>query len=188
MTESLESSEPQGLSRRQALRRVAIAGGTVAWATPIMQTIGMNKAFAQTTPSTCRMTGGGFVDSDAYGRVSHGFELHCDLSSPNNLEVNWGKRPEHNFHLQLLTSANCTDDPSIIPDPPKDTGLDTFTGSGSGDLDGNAGATAMWIFTDAGEPGKNDRMKITILDASSNVVLNVDDTLKGGTHQMHCKD
>jgi hypothetical protein len=193
MTESLESSEPQGLSRRQALRRVAIAGGTVAWATPIMQTIGMNKAFAQTTPSSCRMTGGGHLDDATYGRVSHGFELHCDLSLPNNLEVNWGegnspnKKESHKFKLDVLTSAACTDDPAIDPDPPRDTGLDTFTGSGTGEYDHVPGAVATWTFTDAGEPGRNDRMKITVLNANAQVVLNVNGTLGGGNHQMHCK-
>jgi hypothetical protein len=191
MTEPREQGEHQGISRRRMLRRAAIAGGTVAWAAPVMQSINMRHAFAQGSPPpvACRMTGGGFVDDPVFGRVRHGFELHCDMSTPNNLEVNWGRgRDSHRFHLGVLTSASCIDDPAIEPDPPRDTGLDTFNGSGSGDFDGDPGATAQWTFTDAGEPGKNDRMRITILDPDGDVVLNVDATLGGGTHQMHCKD
>jgi hypothetical protein len=188
MTEFLDLNEPHGVSRRVMLRRAVIAGGTVAWATPVMQSINMQRAFARASgpPSQCRMTGGGHIDDATYGRVSHGFELHCDLSLPNNLEVNWGHKPSHQFHLDVLTSASCTDDPNLDPDPPPGTGLDTFTGSGSGEYDHVAGATATWIFTDAGEPGGNDRMKLTILDAGANVVLDIDTTLRGGTQQMHC--
>jgi hypothetical protein len=188
MTEPLEVNPGQAISRRQALRRALVAGGTVAWATPVIQSTNMRNAFAQASPPSlpaCRMNGGGWVNASIYGKVTHGFELHCDLSPPNNLEVNWGRRPSHRFHLAVLTSAFCTDDPSIDPDPPPGTGLDTFAGSGTGDYDGQPNATAHWIFTDAGEPGFNDRMKITILDAGGNVVLNVDGTLQGN-QQMLC--
>jgi hypothetical protein len=191
MIEPKGQGEHESITRRSMLRKAAIAGGTVAWAAPVMQSINMRHAFAQGSPPlvACRMTGGGFVDDAVYGRIRHGFELHCDLSEPNNLEVNWGRgRDSHQFHLAVLTSAACTDDPGIDPDPPPGTGLDTFNGSGSGRLDGDPGATAQWTFTDAGEPGHNDRMRIMILDADGDVVLNVDTTLGGGDHQMHCKD
>jgi hypothetical protein len=36
-----------GLSRREALKRVAVLGGTLAWATPVVQTISAGPAFAQ---------------------------------------------------------------------------------------------------------------------------------------------
>ena len=36
-----------GITRRQALRKGAILGGALAWATPIVQVIGMKPAFAQ---------------------------------------------------------------------------------------------------------------------------------------------
>jgi hypothetical protein len=42
MTESGET-----LSRREALKRVAVVGGTLAWATPVVQTISAGPAFAQ---------------------------------------------------------------------------------------------------------------------------------------------
>jgi hypothetical protein len=38
-----------GITRRQALKRGAIFGGALAWATPVVQIIGMKPAFAQVT-------------------------------------------------------------------------------------------------------------------------------------------
>src|SRR5438477_4732233 len=52
------------------------------------------------------MTGGGVIRAvnEADGRqvqVTHGFELHCDLSNvPNDLEVNWNGG--QSFHLERL--------------------------------------------------------------------------------------
>ncbi|PYQ67730.1 MAG: hypothetical protein DMF54_03455, partial [Acidobacteria bacterium] len=88
----------------------------------------------QTHISNCglpgRMTGGGSVFTKANGRVTHGFELHCDPEvGPNNLEINWG--PGNHFHLEDLTSAVCTDDPNIAPPPPP-AGFDTYNGTGTG--------------------------------------------------------
>ena len=53
------------------------------------------------------MTGGGSVFTTDGERVTHGFEIHCDLREPNNIEVNWA--PKNNFHLTELTGALCTD-------------------------------------------------------------------------------
>lgn len=129
-----------------------------------------------------RMTGGGSVFTAGGVRVTHGFELHCDASKlPNNLEVNWGK---NKFHLEKLTSAVCSDDPSITPNPPV-AGFDTYKGKGTGRYNGVAGATAEWTFTDAGEPGKNDTATLTIKDVSSVVVLTVSGNLKVGNQQAH---
>jgi hypothetical protein len=38
----------QGLTRRDLLRRGAVLGGAVIWTTPVVQTLGMGRAFAQT--------------------------------------------------------------------------------------------------------------------------------------------
>lgn len=38
---------PDGLTRREALKRVAAVGGTLAWAAPVVQTIRVSPAFAQ---------------------------------------------------------------------------------------------------------------------------------------------
>ena len=130
-----------------------------------------------------RMTGGGSVFTRAGMRVTHGFELHCTPSDgSNSLQVNWGKG--NHFHLTSLTSASCTDDPAISPEPPI-AGFDTYTGTGTGTYNGEAGATAEWTFTDAGEPGTNDTVTLTIKDASSAVVLTVTGAVEGGNNQAH---
>jgi len=73
--------------------------------------------------------------------------------TPNNLEVNWGKG--NKFKLDTLKTAICYDDSAIAPNPPK-AGFETYVGSGVGSYNGVAGATIRFVFTDAGEPGKND--------------------------------
>jgi hypothetical protein len=129
------------------------------------------------------MTGGGSVFTETGVRVTHGFELYCQPSDqPNHLQVNWGKG--NKFHLTSLTSGVCTDDPAISPNPPTAT-FDTYTGSGTGTYNGQAGATADWTFTDAGEPGTSDTARLTITDANNVVVLSVGGTLDHGNHQAH---
>jgi hypothetical protein len=116
-------------------------------------------------------------------RMTHGFELHCNIQQgPNNLEVNWGKG--NKFHLETLTSAACMDDPNIVESPPV-AGFDTYIGSGTGRYNGAPGATATWTFTDAGEPGKNDTVRLTIKDSLGNTVLTVSGKLSSGNHQAH---
>ena len=128
------------------------------------------------------ITGGGSVFTGSGVRVTHGFELYCiPDEGPNNLQVNWGK---NKFHLTSLTSAACTDDPAIAPDPPTPT-FDTYTGTGTGTYNGQAGATASWTFTDAGEPGTNDTATLTIKNAANAVVLSVSGKLNNGNHQAH---
>lgn len=142
-------------------------------------------------PKPGRMTGGGSVFNDdniANPRVTHGFELRCDASQPNNLQVNWdGNR----FHLETLTSALCTDDGSLTPRPPVPH-FDTYNGTGTGRYNGESGYLVSWIFTDDGEPGKGDAPTgdgdsayINITDSYGNVVLLVDGHLNSGNHQAH---
>lgn len=131
-----------------------------------------------------RMTGGGSIQDQMsmYGRVTHGFQLKCTaMSSPNNLEVNWGGG--NRFHLTTLTTALCTDDPTIDEGMPR-AGFDTYEGTGTGTYNGTPGATATWKFTDAGEPGKNDFAHITITFGMT-VVLEAQGKLQYGNHQAH---
>lgn len=44
----MAENESQGITRRDLLRRGAVLGGAVVWATPVVQTLGMGRAFAQT--------------------------------------------------------------------------------------------------------------------------------------------
>ena len=141
-----------------------------------------------------RMTGGGGCTTTDLNtgkeiQVSHGFELHCISSDePNNLEVNWsveGETGSHRFHLDTLETAICTDEPGYDEGQPE-AGFDTYQGSGTGSYDGVSGATASWTFTDKGEPGKDDTLRITI-SAGGQPVLSVSCPLgaRGGNHQAH---
>jgi uncharacterized repeat protein (TIGR01451 family) len=154
-----------------------------------------------------RMTGGGTFGSP---RVSHGFTLRCDLQGrPQKLEVNWrkdkspgngkdkgygdngkdkedddeGEGGSEKFHLEQLTSVTCLDDPKIGPRRPS-AGFDTYRGEGTGRYNG-ARATAVWTFTDAGEPGRNDTASIVIKDAAGRVVLSASGPVSNGNHQAH---
>ena len=133
-----------------------------------------------------RMTGGGSVFTAANVRVTHGFTLQCDASAgPNNLQVNWGQgRDGNRFHLEELTAAVCTDDSAIDPAPPE-AGFDTYLGIGTGRWNNQSGATIVWTFTDAGQPGVNDTATIRIWDADGTLVLEVSGTLDKGNHQAH---
>ncbi len=46
-------AESARINRRELLKRGAVAGGTVLWATPVVQTIGMGTAHAATPSPTC---------------------------------------------------------------------------------------------------------------------------------------
>ncbi len=98
------------------------------------------------------------------------------------MEVNWGKG--NKFHLDNLTTASCSDNPAIEPNPPN-ASFDTYSGTGTGRYNGASGATAEWTFTDAGEPGNNDTAKIIIKDSNGNIVLSVSGNLTRGNHQAH---
>ena len=125
-----------------------------------------------------RMTGGGTFGSQ---RVHHGFTLNCDVQQgANQLEVNWSGGNE--FHLERLTAATCVDDPAI--GGKRSEPLDTYRGEGLGRYNGVA-AMASWIFTDAGEPGKQDTATIIIRDALGRIVLSASGTLSNGNHQAH---
>lgn len=128
-----------------------------------------------------RMTGGGSVFKGDI-RVTHGFEIHCDLSKPNNIEVNWPGG--NNFHMTDLTSAVCTEDPNIDQKPPV-APFDTFDGKGTGKLNGVPGAKIEFVFVDAGEPGTKDIATIKIWDGLNNLVLEVSGFLNKGNHQAH---
>jgi len=147
-----------------------------------------NKALAPEACLTCtgRMTGGGSIFLDNGDRVTHGFEMHCDPKEvPNNLEINWGKKPENNFHLEQLNTGFCFDDPSIDQKQPK-TNFDTFVGTGTGRLNGIPGATIKFTLQDAGEPGKDDTWSCEIKNSGGTVVLSFTArNLKVGNQQAH---
>jgi hypothetical protein len=163
--------------RRIVLGAILVTGAALRWHAP---------ALAWENLQQGRMTGGGkfvCVDDSSVGDVTHGFELHCDKASPNNLEINWDTG-EH-FHLENLTMAECINDPAFSPDPPP-APFNTFMGMGTGKLDGVDGASIQFVLTDHGEPGTNDTITVQIKDPAGNIVLDCFTTkLIGGNHQAH---
>jgi hypothetical protein len=140
----------------------------------------------QTHVSDCeeagRMTGGGSVFTSEGQRVTHGFELHCDEEvGPNNLVVNWGG---NHFQLENLTSAVCSDDPSIEQPPPA-ASFDTYVGEGTGRCNGVPGATITFTFTDAGKPGTADTATIDITGCPDGGGISVSGNLMKGDHKAH---
>jgi hypothetical protein len=136
-----------------------------------------------------RMTGGGSIQCGDFGKVTHGFELHCIFPEgsaadvPNNLEINWGGG--NNFHLTILQTAVCTDQGD---EGNPEAGFNTMVATGTGLLNGAAGATIEFTLIDNGEPGAGaDIARYLIRDASNTVVLNCPLTVldEGGNHQAH---
>jgi hypothetical protein len=127
-----------------------------------------------------RMTGGGSVFKIDGTRVTRGFEIHCDLREPNNIQVNW---PGNRFHMTDLTGAVCID--TAVDQLPRSAPFDTFQGEGTGKLNGEEGARIEFVFVDAGEPGRDDTAEIRIFDQDDNEVLFVSGNLDRGNMQAH---
>lgn len=129
-----------------------------------------------------RMTGGGSIFDGNDERVTHGFQLRCDITDPRqNLEINWGDG--NSFHLTSLDSVSCTNDPAIDQGQPFAV-IDTFSAVGEGRCNGEDGATVLFTFQDAGEPGENDFADITITGCPVDD-LEASGLLDMGNHQAH---
>jgi len=105
------------------------------------------------------MTGAGTVDS-SYGRSHHVFRNSvCGSDRFPDLKVQWdgGNR----FDLTSYSSPLMCIDTAFDEGNPR-AGFETIVGQGTGVLNGVSGATASFRFTDAGEPGRDDRATITI--------------------------
>jgi hypothetical protein len=136
-------------------------------------------------PLNGRMTGGGNFLSSSGEVVHHGFQLRCSATDPRqNLEINWGTGQR--FHLESVNAVTCYDNPSIDPEHPA-APIDTLVLRGAGRLSGKANATIELTFTDAGEPGINDGVRLVIKDGQGQTVLDVPATTLslGGNHQAH---
>ena len=105
-------------------------------------------------------------------RVTHGFELHCDINvGPNNLQVNFeGNR----FHLEQLTFVACYDDPALNP-LPRQAPFDTMVGEGVGRFNGVDGYRVWFTFTDNGNQQAHPENKTAALQAASAPVSMVQD-------------
>jgi hypothetical protein len=166
---------------------LAFAPPASAWPSPTATPKPTPTPTPTPTPIPGRMTGGGSIQCGDFGRVTHGFELHCiadGVIEPNNLEINWGGG--NNFHLTTLTTSVCSDSP-VIQQPPS-APFDTMEGTGTGTFNNEPGATIQFILIDAGEPGGGaDMARYFIRDASGNVVLDCPLQVldQGGNHQAH---
>jgi hypothetical protein len=127
---------------------------------------------------TGRMTGGGKLVSvlDNNGTptdvtATNGYELHCDGSSPNNLEVNLHDPSQGHFHLDTLQTTNCFTDPNFNSSQPA-AGFNTFQGVGIGTWDNVTPACAEWSFVDGQGSAQNNfsYIKITSLDFDSSTI------------------
>jgi len=138
-----------------------------------------------------RMTGGGSIACGDFGKVTHGFELHCISPTgstpiePNTLEINWDNGM--NFHLTTLDFSFCSDNPLFDEGQP-DAGFDTMHIRGSGSFNNVPGATIDATLIDDGEPGAgHDIARYQIKDNTGTVVLDCPFTVldQGGDHQAH---
>ena len=131
-----------------------------------------------------RMTGHGHEITSAYGRVQWEFRNSvCNADRFPDLKVEWGG---NKFRLTSYSvPLRCVDLPGVGEENPV-AGFDTIIGQGTGLLNGRP-ATAKFCFTDRGEPGRDDRATIKIIDEDGDVVLNVVDISAGagGNHQAH---
>lgn len=129
-------------------------------------------------PVAAGMSGHGQMDF-AGDRAAHGFGLHCDAGAAGQrLQVSWGG---HRFSLELVATLACSDDSEV--EPGGGVPIDTLSIDGQGRLDGVPGASVTATFTDAGEPGSEDRVALEIRDADGAVVLSVSGPLLRGNHQ-----
>jgi hypothetical protein len=191
--------DARGLSRREALRRGAIVGGAAVWAVPVVQSVGLTSALAQgTSPTGCgqRMTGGGVVYDSNGKKVAYGFQLRCGVLGPlspgNNLTITDHTEVTQIFHLEILTSTSCTDNPGFSEGNPV-AGFDTFTATGTGRYKAGGGGggftsgyTITLTLTDHGEPGTADTAQFTIKDPNGVVVIQVNQqAICQGNNQAH---
>ena len=80
----------QGITRRELIRRGAALGGAVVWVTPVVQTMGMGRAFAQTaSPAPCT-PGISFI---AMNVTCGGVDYFIKWEAPGSWEVDPGSAP-----------------------------------------------------------------------------------------------
>lgn len=118
-----------------------------------------------------RMFGGGTQFTSTGAQVSYGMDLHCDASiQPNYLQATWGDG--NVFVMQNMGAASCTGLP-----------FNAHSGSGTGTINGEAGATVQWTLIDGGQPGVwRDSGQLVIRNASGETVLEISGRISAGTH------
>jgi hypothetical protein len=187
----------RSISRRQMLKRGAIAGSAAIWVPPIIQSVRLPAQAQVGSPPPCitdgTMTGSGsaYLVGTSGKRVD--FNLHVldcpPQTSPPELTASWPKpgTPTHSFTLISFTSRTCED--TGIPNSPN-ANFDTIEGDGTGTLTINGvseTATVHFKFVDGGEgSGTTDYVTLQITGTNSGLVLNiVDKPVVTGNVQAH---
>ena len=133
-----------------------------------------------------RMTGHGQVfDYAGYDKVQWEFRNSvCQDDRFPDLKVEFG---DNVFVLEAYTGDGLVCIDTAADEGQPRAGFDTIRGQGTGELNGEDGASATFRFTDDGEPGTSDTADITILDAEGEPVLVVTNVAieDGGNHQAH---
>jgi hypothetical protein len=126
--------------------------------------------------------------------VRHKCNLYCDkAASPQSLEISYGDN--NKFILSSLSAAACSSSPlaaSLNPclglGLPSDVAavqypFNTYAATGTGSINGVAGAQITLEFTDGGDIGSSDHFSCKITDKTGAVVLNTSGFLRYGNHQ-----
>jgi len=74
----------QKITRREMLKRGAVVGGSVLWATPVVQTLGMGRAFAATPSDVCIASWANSVVSYNRGTRKDGTDVLLARRDPNS--------------------------------------------------------------------------------------------------------
>jgi hypothetical protein len=119
--------------------------------------------------SDAHMFGGGSEFSSTGTQITYGADLHCDASVlPNYLQVFWGNGSI--FYMQTMKAASCTGSP-----------FNTHSGTGTGTINGEGGATALWTLVDNGEPGiMNDTGQLVIKNAAGQTMVEISGKIVAG--------
>jgi hypothetical protein len=95
---TVPSSAPdKGVSRRDALKKGAAVGGALLWATPVVQTIGMTRAYAAGVSGSGEEAGPSYIalNVDCGGRRSTGYSIKYEgCTAPDDcFETDPGRTP-----------------------------------------------------------------------------------------------
>lgn len=76
----------EGLTRRDIIKKGALLGGTVMWVTPVVQTVGMSSALAQTPSDTCvpQSASEYVAEQTLQGKRKDGSDVLLARSNPEN--------------------------------------------------------------------------------------------------------
>jgi hypothetical protein len=177
--------------RRTAVLAAILAGAVAASPAPSQAGTCKKQKKSKTCPPAVkegRMTGHGHIFNYlTFDKVQWEFRNSvCNENRFPDLKVEFGG---HKFILtQYSSPLECfTLGASSIEGHPI-AGFDSIRTSGTGTLDGVAGAGITFRFTDAGEPGRDDWAKFTITRRDGSLAISYDGTAgDGGNHQAHRK-